>query len=174
MELMLVKPSIILEREYEEYIKEWEEVGEKIVPYASRRHKDDFLQLLNHWQISETDLVREKALVPASLYFLVDKDNKIYGAIDLRHDLNEYLLKVGGHIGYGIRPSQRRKGYATKILSLGIEEAKKLNLKKVLVTCNKDNFGSAGAIKNNGGILENEFKEENGNIVQRYWINITL
>lgn len=174
MKLMLIKPSIVLEGEYEEYIKEWEKAGEKIVPYASRRHRENYLQLLNYWETAETDQVRKDGLVPSTLYFLVDEKNKIYGALDLRHDLNEYLLGVGGHIGYGIRPSQRRRGYATKILALGIEEAKKLNLKRVLVTCNKDNTGSAGAIKNNHGILENEFKEENGNIVERYWINLTL
>lgn len=172
MELMLVKPSITLKDQYEKYIKEWEDAGEKIVPYASRRHRENYLQLLNHWDIMETDKVREDSLVPSTLYFLVDEDNKIYGAIDLRHELNEYLLKVGGHIGYGIRPSERRKGYATRILSLGIEKAKKIGLTKVLVTCNKENLGSAGAIKNNHGRLENEFKEENGNIVQRYWIHI--
>ncbi|MDU1413713.1 MAG: GNAT family N-acetyltransferase [Clostridium sp.] len=172
MELRLVKPSIEMENEYLSYIKEWEESGEKIVPYASRRNGNQYKDLLRYWAEEETDIVRKKDKVPASLYFLVDEKGKIYGALGLRYELNDFLLKIGGHIGYGIRPSERKKGYATKMLSLALPIAKKLGITKVLITCDKSNLGSAGTIKNNGGILENVFIEEDGNIVERYWINL--
>ncbi len=113
----------------------------------------------------------EKELVPSSIYFLVDEDNKIHGAIDIRHELNDYLLQYGGHIGYGIRPSQRRKGYASQILSLALPIAKDLGISKALITCNKTNLGSARTIINDGGILENEVINED-EITQRYWIEI--
>jgi len=110
--------------------------------------------------------------VPYSFYLLVN-DEKIIGSISIRHDLDEMLRLYGGHIGYNIRPSERRKGYATKMLSLGLEKCKELGLKEVLITCKKDNIGSAKTIENNGGILEEEIyvKEEEA-IFKKYWINV--
>lgn len=92
------------------------------------------------------------------------------GAVNIRHDLNDYLLKYGGHIGDGIRPSERRKGYATEMIRLALEECRKLGLTRVLMTCDKNNIGSAKSIIRNGGILENEVWE-NDSVKQRYWIN---
>ena len=97
-------------------------------------------------------------------------DSKIVGTINIRYKLNDYLLRIGGHIGYGIRPSERCKGYATKMLALALEKCRELGIDKALVTCDKDNLGSAKTIINNGGVLENEYTESDGNIVQRYWI----
>ena len=77
----------------------------------------------------------------------------------------------GGHIGDGIRPSERRKGYATKMIGLALEECKKLGLDKVLMVCDKNNVGSAKSIMNNGGVLENEVVV-NGVTEQRYWIDL--
>ena len=91
------------------------------------------------------------------------------GAVNIRHDLNDYLLKYGGHIGDGIRPSERRKGYATEMIRLALEECRELGLTRVLMTCDKNNIGSAKSIIRNGGILENEVLGE-GSIKQRYWI----
>ena len=93
------------------------------------------------------------------------------GAVNIRHKLNEELLYTGGHIGDGIRPSERRKGYATAMIALALEECRKLGIDKVLMCCNKDNIGSAKSIINNGGVLENEV-EEDGHWEQRYWIEL--
>lgn len=115
------------------------------------------------------ETVRE-GLVPATTYLGIDRESgELVGMIDIRHRLNEGLLKYGGHIGYSVRPSCRRKGYATEMLSLALEECRKLGLSKALVTCNKTNTGSARTIQKNGGVLENEIP--NGDrITQRYWI----
>ena len=86
--------------------------------------------------------------------------------------MNEELEKYGGHIGLGIRPSERKKGYATIMIGLALEECKKLGINKVLMICDKDNIGSAKSIINNGGVLENEILGKDGKIEQRYWINI--
>ena len=110
--------------------------------------------------------------VNATNLWLIDKDIYI-GKISIRHTLTEHLLKIGGHIGYIIAPRYRGLGYGTKILELGLQEAAKLGLKKVLVTCNLTNIGSAKIIERNGGVLENEvFDEEASDWKKRYWIEI--
>ncbi len=111
--------------------------------------------------------------VPDSVFFLLDKErNILLGAVNIRHYLNDYLLKYGGHIGDGIRPSERRKGYATEMIRLALLECKKLEINKVLMVCDKSNIASAKTIIKNGGILENEFVDDNGKIQQRYWIGL--
>lgn len=85
--------------------------------------------------------------------------------------MNEYLLSYGGHIGYSVRRSERKKGYATEMLKLALKECEGLGITKVLLTCDKDNIASAKTIIKNEGILENEVQEEGG-ITQRYWINL--
>ncbi len=129
----------------------------------------DFDHYLKNLEIKEDT---PGGLVPDTTLFCLDKDRNIFvGAVNIRHYLNEALLKNGGHIGDGIRPSERRKGYATAMITLALEECKKLGIDKVLMCCDKDNIGSAKSIINNGGVLENEI-EEDGHIEQRYWIQL--
>ena len=111
--------------------------------------------------------------VPDLVYFLLDVDrNILLGAVNVRLYLNDYLYQCGGHIGDGIRPSERRKGYATEMIRLALIECKKIGIDRVLMVCDKTNIGSAKSIMNNGGILENEFIDEDGNTNQRYWIDL--
>jgi len=138
----------------------------------------DILKNFDKWlEKIKKDMSREsieEGRVPATLFLGVRKsDNKVIGTIQIRHYLNEALLKNGGHIGDGVRPSERRKGYATEMIRLALEECKKLGIKKVLMVCSKNNIGSMKSIKNNGGILENEITDRNGNIEQRYWIDLS-
>ena len=110
--------------------------------------------------------------VPSSLYLAVTKsDDYIVGIVDIRHDVNDFILKYGGHIRYSIRPSERNKGYASKIFRLALEKARtELNLKKVLVTCLKTNTGLEKVILRCGGKFENEVMNESKHTVfKRYW-----
>lgn len=110
--------------------------------------------------------------VPASTYWLIDDNNcKIIGAITIRHNLNERLRFRGGHIAYYVRPSERNKGYATKMLSMALEICKQLGIAKILVTCKKDNVNSAKIIMRNSGILDSE-DVDNSTVIQRYWIDL--
>ena len=104
---------------------------------------------------------------------MLDNDrNILLGAVNIRNYLIDYLLKYAGLIGDGIRPSERGKGYATEMIRLALLECKKLGIKSVLMVCDKSNIASAKTIIKNGGVLENEFMYDKGNIQQRYWINI--
>ena len=133
---------------------------------------NDFHDLECYIKSLDTRKKEENGWVPDTTLFCLDKDRNIFvGAVNIRHYLNDELLKTGGHIGDGIRPSERRKGYATAMIALALEECKKLGIKRVLMTCDKNNIGSAKSIINNGGVLENEV-EEDGHIEQRYWIQL--
>ena len=129
----------------------------------------DFDYYLEHLELKEPTANR----VPDSVFFLLDEErDRLLGAVNIRHYLSESLLKTGGHIGDGIRPSERRKGYATEMIRLALDECKKLGIDRVLMTCDKDNIGSAKSIIRNGGVLENEIVDTDGRIVQRYWIDL--
>lgn len=101
---------------------------EDIVPAAIKldgRNYEQWLDITLRFEITPID-----GLIPAHTFFLVSDDNKILGAINIRHYLNEYLEKFSGHIGYGVRPSERNKGYAEQMLSMSIPIAKDLGIKK--------------------------------------------
>ena len=106
--------------------------------------------------------------VTAHTFFALDND-KIVGIINARHELNDYLLNLGGHIGYSVRKSERRKGYAKIMLNYTSEFLFSLGLEKILITCDKNNIASKRTIEACGGILENEVIEENRTTL-RYWI----
>jgi predicted acetyltransferase len=96
--------------------------------------------------------------VPKITYFYVrEDDEKIIGMVNIRLALNDYLREEGGHIGYSIRPTERRKHYATMMLNDALKVCDKLGIKEVLISCDKSNIASAGVIKNCGGVLKREF-----------------
>lgn len=111
-------------------------------------------------------------IVPSSMYLAVRKsDNRIVGIIDLRHHINHPILGTwGGHTGYSVRPSERRKGYATQMLRLNIQNARRMGIEKILVTCDDTNFASEKTIVKNGGVFE-KIIEVDGCNIKRYWID---
>ena len=113
-----------------------------------------------------------KGLVPSSTYLAVrEKDNYIVGMIDIRHYLNEYLTQAGGHIGYGVRKTERNKGYAKQMLKLALEKCKELKIKKVLITCDEDNIASEKVILSANAKLE-DIRNVNGENKKRFWIDL--
>lgn len=169
MKLRLIKGSSQYQKEIIDMLDEWNASGESIVPYAIRRvDYHDFEQYCESLEVKDAS----GKLVPDSTFFCLDEArNIVVGAVNIRHYLNESLLLNGGHIGDGVRPSERRKGIATRMIALALDECRKLGLERVLMVCNKENIGSAKSIQNNGGVLENEVVVD-GVVEQRYWINL--
>ncbi len=111
--------------------------------------------------------------IPSNTYLAVRKeDNRIVGIIDLRHHINHPILSTwGGHTDFTVRPSERRKGYATRMLALNIEKAKERKIDALLVTCSIDNEASEKIIIRNGGVYEKEV-EVDDDLLKRYWITL--
>lgn len=112
---------------------------------------------------------------PSLTYFLIrENDNKIIGMLNIRYNVTEKLRAKGcSHIGYGIRPTERRKGYNKINLYLGLLEEQKLNEKKVLLECIADNIGSNKTIKALDGVLEkSEIDAWDNELTNYYWIDV--
>lgn len=168
----LIKPTIELKSEYLSFYQEWLESGEDMIPWVISKDPSDFEEMLQSlWDAEKGENLPEH-WVPDSTFWLVNEDRKVIGAVNIRHRLTEQLYNCGGHIGYGIRPSERKKGYATRLLALSLEKAKELGIQKVLVVCDKGNVGSEKTIVNNAGMPDTDFIEEDGNIVKRFWIEL--
>ena len=112
--------------------------------------------------------------VPAHSFWLVRDRRTIIGTIDLRHSLTPYLEAQGGHVGYSVRPGERGNGYATRMLEGVLKKAGELGLRRVLITCDKDNIASARVIQKCGGVLQDEVPsaQRGRQLTQRYWIAI--
>ena len=172
--IKLIKPTKEYEEQAKEYIQEFKDYNSEINGVGGldkHDNYDEWLQKIEDYSKG----INLGELVPASTYFAIrENDNKIIGMINIRHKLNDYLLQHGGHIGCSVRPTERKKGYATEILYLGLKKCMELELDKVLLTCDKSNIASAKTIQNNFGLLENEIKtDETNEILQRYWIDVS-
>ena len=153
------------------YREEFLEHGDSLDGTAGLAGAERYEDWFAAWRDNGSEETVRPGLVPATTYLAVDEAGELVGMIDLRHRLNDYLLQFGGHIGYSVRKSRRRRGFATEMLALVLEEARKLGLDRVLVTCDKENTASARTIEKNGGVLENEVAE-GGRMTRRYWVTL--
>ena len=171
LKISLVVPAKEHETQVKEYIEEHKSFGEFDLhggALIEKKTYDEWLQQLNN-------NLNEKTVNPewvVSSTFFVIADRTIIGMIDIRHTLNQFLRDYGGHIGYGVRPTERNKGYATEILRLGLDYCKEIDLEKVMLACYKENKASGRTIVKCGGVLEKEFVYSDGKTVQVYWICI--
>ena len=170
--LQLIRPNVLWEAAHQEMIKDWESTGEKLVPFIIKPKYvgTDFAAYIKKME-NYSNGIDLGTMVAHSTFWLVNEARQILGVSNLRHDLPPKLLERVGHIGGGVAPSQRRKGYATKILALTLLEAKKMGIDKVVVNCDKENIYSAQTIIKNGGELWKETVVE-GVTIQNYWITI--
>lgn len=169
--LKLIFPDISHKEAYIDMLEEWKNTEEFKIGHVSPGalfRGENFEEFL---QIAIEDLAENRLGVPATLFFLTEWE-RILGGIQIRHHINHpNLMEYGWHIGYGIRPSERRKWYATKMLELALVETKKLWIDRVLLGCYDDNIASQKTIENNGGIFE-RYTEFEGKKSRRYWIEL--
>jgi predicted acetyltransferase len=167
----LVTPTLIYKQDYLDAIEEsHQEPGVSILPRPENGQSfEDFVQNRIN-QSKGIDL--PMGFVPSTEFWLID-NNEFIGRTNIRHYLNDWLLQIGGHIGYWIRPSKRGKGYGKKILEFGLLEAKKMGISNILVTCDVTNQPSKHVIEANGGLLENIVPNGPDNPEKRrYWIKV--
>lgn len=173
--MKFILPCIEYEQKAVEFIQEFYDYSSAINGTGGL---DNFLKesTYSEWLlkvVKDLDIANiPQGRIPAYTYFYIrEDDEKIIGMINIRLALNDFLRKEGGHIGYSIRPTERRKGYGTKMVQEALTFCKTIDLQNIIISCDKINIASAGVIKNCGGTLEEEFYSETFNaIVQRYRI----
>lgn len=173
-EMILCRPDESLLAEAAAYRKEFESDLRMMYGAGCLRKEPDMEKWLANCRAYERRETCPENLVPATQYVYVRKaDGKLVGMLQLRHALNDSLLQFGGHIGYSVRPSERRKGYAKAMLHDALAEARKMGLEKVLVTCADWNAGSRNTILSNGGVLESRiYDPDDREWMERYWITL--
>lgn len=173
--MKLVFPDISYKQKAIEYISEFYEYGSEINGTGSLNRflkestYEDWLKKV----LCDMDIANlPEAKVPALTYFYIrEADDRIVGMINIRLSLNDFLRTEGGHIGYSIRPTERRNHYATQMLSDALKVCDIIGIQEVFVSCDKENPASAGVIKNCGGILMQEFYSNTfGEVLQMYVI----
>ncbi len=153
------------------FYREFEESGGSCIGYGDGAYKE-YNMWLTGMQNRKTGKNLPQGYVRENFYLCYEK-GKMVGVYSFKFELTEYLLNYGGHIGYAVRPSERKKGYATVILEKGLQIAKESGFQKVLLVCDADNAASEKVILKNGGVLENTlFAPEENVLVKRYWISL--
>ena len=169
--LELVRPRADLEHSYRGHVAEFVARGEPFIPFPIGFDLGDFPALLGRLEDCSRGVGVPEGFVPHSTFWLVRGGSEVVGVSNLRHTLTPRLLREGGTIGYGIRPTARGQGLGTEILRLTLREAVAIGHAEALVTCDASNAASARVIVRNGGVLESEiYIEERGVYLQRYWI----
>ncbi|OBZ10760.1 GCN5 family acetyltransferase [Bacillus sp. FJAT-27264] len=166
----LVSPGPEYKEAYLEFYREWVDSGEDIVPWVVEKDPSDFAAMLQFLEENRLGVGLPEGWVANSTFWLVTEAGQVVGAVNIRHTLTERGLLMSGHIGYGIRPTARRKGYATELLKQALVKSRELGIDKVLVLCDTVNTGSAKTIANNDGVEDKPYTEEDGNVIRRFWI----
>ena len=171
-DLTLVKPALTFQEEYCAMIQEFTQIGEgqfNNFPLALK----DFVAYISELDNEAQGIDLPTGVVPQETYWLVKDGKHVLGEIRLRPYLVSPFEQHNGHVGYNIRPSERRKGYATCQLALLLEKVKRRNIPRIMLTVKGDNPASVRTIEKNGGKLEwQRFLPEKGRIVSCYWIEV--
>ena len=183
-EIELQLPTLQHKIAAENFKREFLEMQEPVINGSALFDQMDYEQWLTQNTNNRQESTVSIGWVTATTLFAVRKrDLKIVGMIDIRHNLgNEFLAQYGGHVGYSVRPSERKKGYATEILKMGIEYAKSLNIEKIMIACFSDNIPSIKTIEKCGGVLSETKRYTDGQFinipnseekhVNVYWIDL--
>ncbi|MCR5683175.1 MAG: GNAT family N-acetyltransferase [Clostridiales bacterium] len=173
--MMLIEPTMEYDRQIRAYRKEFLDAGDSMDGTGGLREFENPQDWIEYVYRHKDPRMVPEGRVPSTQYMFVrEEDRKVVGMIDVRHRLNDYLEKYGGHIGYSVAPSERRKGYAARMLKTVLPKCRELGITKVLITCNSGNEGSKRTILKNGGVYESTvYEPDEGVNLERYWIDLS-
>lgn len=173
-ELYLIKPDISLIDEITSYRREFLDENSSMDGCGSLKHFDNPQDWLDqNKSLENKDTVPENWAQSTQFAYIRKSDKVLVGMIQIRHYFNDFLEKYGGNIGYSIRPSERKKGYAKKMLCDCLPYCREAGLNKILMTCLNNNEGSRKTILANGGVYESTVFEPNDKVyLERYWIDL--
>lgn len=167
----LVKPTEQYKESYLKLVQEFKEDSQPTNPFVINVDCSDWSLFMQSMRDMELGYNQRKGLVPCITYWMIDDKNRIVAVSNIRTRLNPGLIASGGHIGYGVRPSCRGKGYGKKILELSLQKCGQLGIFDVMVSCDPKNEGSKKIILSNGGHYDSTITTE-GEQYERYWIFI--
>lgn len=162
-------PTADNENDVISFYNEFEKNGENCIGYSDYKNYSEWLTEKQNRRTGKNlpdGYVREN-------FYLCYAGSEMIGVFSLKFELTEYLLNYGGHIGYAVRPSARRRGYATQMLHNGLDIARKLNFGRIICICNEDNPSSEKVIlKNNGKFIDRKYDPDESVFVKRYSIDL--
>ena len=172
--LLLLRPTAEYIPQYEAYRREFLDFGGSMDGAGGLRRLESGRAWLDEVErFSRPETVPEGKVVSTQFILVREADDRLLGMLQLRHDLNDYLRRIAGHIGYSVRPSERRRGYAKRMLAMALDEARKLGLERVMISCSVENEASRRTILSNGGVFESTVLDEtDGELLERYWIEL--
>jgi len=173
MSTKLESPSLRLKDSYLSHVEEFRQRGDWPIPFVLKFPTDDFPAFLERLRKCALGSEVAQGYAPHETFWLVEDGVAVVGVSNLRLELNDNLRRDGGHIGYGIRPSARRRGLATLILKETLLKARERGITRALVTAEKGNIGSIKTILKNGGVLDSEeLLPGYHDVMQRFWIPV--
>ena len=172
--LLLLRPTEAYIPQVEDYRREFLEFGGSMDGAGALRRCKSGREWLDHVeQYSRPETLPEGRVLSTQFILVREEDDRLLGMLQLRHYLNDYLRRIAGHIGYSVRPSERCKGYARRMLAMALPEARALGLDRVMISCHVSNEGSRRTILANGGVFDSTvWDEEDGELLERYWITL--
>ncbi len=171
MSVRLIRPSAEYIGDIMAYRAEFLENGEIIHGGSMLEKYDSADDWLAH--LEEFSNKCPEDFVPTDMFLALNEDNRVVGLIDCRRHIDHPIVgEWGGHIGYSVRKSERRKGYAKEMLRQALEIYRERGADKILVTCQAGNIASEKVILVNGGIFERETDDSSGHVIKRFWITL--
>ena len=172
--MLLIEPTMAYAKDIEAYRQEFLDIDGSMDGCGSLRRCATAEEWIEKCRLGKDPATVPANLVPATQFIYVrETDNRVVGMLQIRHYFNDNLRLYGGHIGYSVRPSERRKGYATAMLHDALPHCRELGITDVLISCLTDNEGSRRTILHNGGVYESTVHEpELNRDLERYWIHL--
>lgn len=173
-EFILLRPTAKYASQIVEYRQEFLDCGDSMDGTGSLRRIPDPEEYIKYCENSENPEKVPAHLVPATQFLFIRKcDDKLVGMIRVRHYFNDYLEKYAGHIGYSVRPSERRKGYAKEMLKTTLPFCREIGIDKLMIACIDGNIGSEKTILANGGVYDSSIHEPDRNWnLKKFWITL--